>query len=56
MRRYYGPTMNAFEAAQKEGKVDALRRELVDLAHAQNHGADGGTYIPATFMRVTVTV
>ena len=56
MRRFYGPTMNAYEAAQKDGKVEELQRQLVELAHAQNQGANGGTFIPATFMRVTVSV
>ncbi len=54
-RRYYGPTMNAFEAAEKNGQVDALREQLVELARAQNSAKDGGTAISATFMRVTVT-
>jgi len=53
-RRFYGPTMNAFEAAEKAGKVDALHQELVELAHAQNTASDGTTAIGATFMRVTV--
>ena len=52
-RRFYGPTMNAFEAAQKNGKVDELLGQLVDLAATQNTAA-GGTSIPATFLRVTV--
>jgi SAM-dependent methyltransferase len=54
-RRFYGPTMNAFEAAEKSGKVEELRGQLVELAKAQNQGASGGTSIPATFMRVTVS-
>jgi SAM-dependent methyltransferase len=53
-RRYYGPTMNAFEAAEKSGRVDELREQLVELANAQNKSANGGTSIPATFLRVTV--
>ena len=53
-RRFYGPTMNAFEAAEKNGKVEELHRQLVDLAHAQNNSTNGGTSIPATFLRVTV--
>jgi ubiquinone/menaquinone biosynthesis C-methylase UbiE len=53
-RRFYGPTMNAFEAAQKSGTVDKLHKELVDLATAQNTRNDGGTSIDATFLRVTV--
>ena len=52
--KYYGPTMNAFEAAQKNGKADALRKELEELAAKQNTGKSGGTSIPATFLRVTV--
>jgi ubiquinone/menaquinone biosynthesis C-methylase UbiE len=53
-RRYYGPTMNAFEAAEKSGRVDELSEQLVELANAQNKSANGGTSIPATFLRVTV--
>ena len=53
-RRFYGPTMNAFEAAQKSGKVEELHNQLLELAKAQNKSADGGTSIPATFLRVTV--
>ena len=54
--RFYGPTMNAVEAAEKSGKLDELHRQLVDLAKSQNKSANGGTLIPATFMRVTVSV
>jgi ubiquinone/menaquinone biosynthesis C-methylase UbiE len=55
-RRYYGPIMNAFEAAEKNGKVEDLHRQLVDLANAQNKSANGGTSIPATFLRVSVSL
>ena len=54
--RFYGPTMNAFEAAQKIGKVAELHNQLVELAEAQNKSTDGGTLIPATFLRVTVSL
>jgi ubiquinone/menaquinone biosynthesis C-methylase UbiE len=54
--RYYGPTMNAFDAAEKNGKTEELRRQLVELAQAQNRSKNGGTFIPATFLRVTVSV
>lgn len=54
-RRFYGPTMNAFEAADKSGKVEELLGQLVELAKAQNKGGHGSTSIPATFMRVTVS-
>jgi hypothetical protein len=53
-REFYGPTMNAFDAAQNDGKADELRKQLVELAEAQNKSSDGSVSIPATFMRVTV--
>jgi SAM-dependent methyltransferase len=53
-RTYYGPTMNAFEAAAKDGREAELQSELDDLFTQQNRSADGGTSIPATFLRVTV--
>ena len=53
-RRFYGPTMNAFEAAQKSGKAEELHKQLLELAKAQNKSTDGSTSIPATFLRVTV--
>src|SRR5277367_5727859 len=55
-RRFYGPTMNAFEAAGKGGKVEELNSQLLELAHAQNKSGSVGTFIPATFMRVTVAL
>jgi ubiquinone/menaquinone biosynthesis C-methylase UbiE len=55
-RTYYGPTMNAFEAAEKAGKTDALYSELVALFEAQNTSADpNATTISPMFLRVTVT-
>ncbi len=54
--RFYGPTMNAFEAAGASGRADELRGQLVTMARAQNTAADGGTSISATFMRVTIRV
>ena len=54
-QRYYGPTMNAFEAADKNGRVDELRRELEALFTGQNKSpSNSSTSIPATFLRVTV--
>lgn len=53
---FYGPTMNAVEAARKNGKAEELHAQLVELANSQNQSTDGGTFIPATFMRVTVSV
>lgn len=55
-RRFYGPTMNAYEAAAKNGKEQELHGQLVELAKSQNTISNGGTLIPATFLRVTVRV
>ncbi|HVF70409.1 MAG TPA: class I SAM-dependent methyltransferase [Chthoniobacterales bacterium] len=56
-RNYYGPTMNAFEAAQKMGRAGDLQKELEDLFERQNRSTDKTrTSIPATFLRVTVRV
>jgi SAM-dependent methyltransferase len=52
-RSYYGPTMNAFEAAATNGREDDLQAELETLFNEQNTG-DGATAIPATFLRVMV--
>ncbi|HEY4111885.1 class I SAM-dependent methyltransferase [Puia sp.] len=55
-RKYYGPTMNAFDAAEKIGKADQLQRELEDLFSRQNQSGNANTTsIPANFLRVTVT-
>lgn len=54
---FYGPTMNAFEAARANGREAALRAELDQLFAAQNQSGDPArTSIPATFLRVTVSV
>jgi ubiquinone/menaquinone biosynthesis C-methylase UbiE len=54
-RKYYGPTMNAFEAAEMNGRGNDLQNELEVLfnSHNQSPSADV-TSIPATFLRVTV--
>lgn len=56
-RRYYGPTMNAFEAAEQSGRTEELRQQLEDLFKRQNKSLNPQmTTIPATFLRVTVHV
>jgi ubiquinone/menaquinone biosynthesis C-methylase UbiE len=56
-RTYYGPTMNAFEAASKDGREAALQAELETLFNEQNAtSSDDLTSIPATFLRVNVAV
>jgi SAM-dependent methyltransferase len=54
-RNYYGPTMNAFAAAEQTGKAADLQQELETLFDRQNTSpTKGATSIPATFLRVTV--
>ncbi len=54
-KMYYGPTMNAFEAAGQHSKDADLQRELEELFTAQNKsGSQNTTSIPATFLKVTV--
>ena len=56
-RKYYGPTMNAFEAAEKNGRAADLQKELEDLCNRQNRSQrKDATSIPATFLRVTVAL
>ena len=54
-RKYYGPTMNAFEAAEKQARAAELQKELEELFNSQNK-SQNATSIPATFLRVTVAV
>jgi hypothetical protein len=54
-RKYYGPTMNAFEAAEKTGRAGDLQSELEVLFNSHNNSpSKNATSIPATFLRVTV--
>lgn len=53
-KRYYGPTMNAFEAASKDGRADQLEAELTLLFEQHNRAGPDLTEIPATFLKVTV--
>ncbi len=56
-RKYYGPTMNAFEAAEKNGRAADLQKELEVLFNTHNKSpSQDSTSIPATFLRVTVSL
>jgi SAM-dependent methyltransferase len=56
-RQYYGPTMTAFEAAERSGHADQLADALEALFVGQNRSDSRDlTVIPATFLRVTVTL
>lgn len=55
-RQYYGPTMNAFAAAEGQGRAEALQQELLALFERENRSASKDTTrIPATFLKVTVS-
>jgi ubiquinone/menaquinone biosynthesis C-methylase UbiE len=54
-REFYGPTMNAFDAAAKNQRANDLQRELEEVFNRQNTSRrEGATIIPATYLRVTV--
>ncbi len=56
-KTYYGPTMNAFDAATANGREVNLQADLDALFTSQNASAlPDVTSIPATFLRVTVAV
>ncbi|MBY0274916.1 class I SAM-dependent methyltransferase [Candidatus Binatia bacterium] len=56
-RDFYGPTMNAFAAAEESGRADELQSELEDLFASQNASPHPDTTsIPATFLRVSVSL
>jgi hypothetical protein len=49
--------MNAFDAAEKNGRAAELQKELEDLFNSQNKSSrKDSTSIPATFLRVTVAL
>ncbi len=55
-KNFYGPTMNAFDAAEKNGKTTELEQELITLFNSQNKAElSDTTLIPATYLRVTVS-
>ncbi len=54
-RTYYGPTINAFDAAAAAGREAELQAELEALFNEQNTSSNAeATCIPATFLRVSV--
>jgi SAM-dependent methyltransferase len=56
-KAYYGPTMNAYEAAAANGREAELNAELDALFNSQNTSpSEAATSIPATFLRVTVAL
>jgi len=56
-RYYHGETMEAFEAAEKNGRAEDIRKDLCALFERLNTSQRKGvSSIPAAFLRVTVTV
>ena len=56
-RQFYGPTMNAFEAAERSGRANESQAELEALFNRQNASSvQGATSIPATYLAATVRV
>ncbi len=55
-REFYGPTMNAYAAAAKDGKAEELHTKLLALAAEQNQSDDGTLRMGATYARVMVEV
>jgi len=54
-KNYYGPTMNAFEAAEKQGRASDLQHELEMLFNSHNKSNNSNTaLISATYLLVTV--
>jgi ubiquinone/menaquinone biosynthesis C-methylase UbiE len=54
-RKYYGPTMNAFEAAEARGQASELKEELEALFCSQDRSQNkDASSIPATFLHVEV--
>ncbi|HEX2803225.1 MAG TPA: methyltransferase domain-containing protein [Sphingomicrobium sp.] len=51
-RNYYGPTMNAYAAAEKDGREAELHNELKALFESQNRGGSRSV-IDATYLKVT---
>jgi SAM-dependent methyltransferase len=56
-RDFYGPTMNAFAAAEANGRTEDLQKELANLFTTQNVAMNADTTsIPATFLQVSLDV
>jgi ubiquinone/menaquinone biosynthesis C-methylase UbiE len=55
-RRWYGPTLKAFEALDESGRT-ALEADLTDLARRWDRNGDGGSVaIPATYLETVISL
>ncbi len=48
--------MNSCRSGPEKREREELHNQLVEMAKSQNKSKDAGTFIPATFMRVTVSL
>lgn len=55
-RNYYGPTMNAYSAAEADGKLEDLHSEVIELFNRNNQASDGSTKLQGNFLKVIVCV
>jgi SAM-dependent methyltransferase len=53
-RRWYGPTLKAFEAVGTAGEA-ALRRDLLDLVARFNVATDGSMVVPSEYLEAVIT-
>ncbi len=54
-RKYYGPTMNAFDVAAKKGLTNNLLKKLENLFENQNKSKNkNSTTIPVTYLKVSI--
>ena len=52
-RRYYGPTLKAFEAVGEAGR-DALEADLLDLIARFNQATDGTMVVPSEYLETVI--
>src|SRR3546814_13032724 len=52
-RDHYGPTLNAFDAADKDGRRDDLQAELDKLFASENRGVAESKEISANYLQCT---
>jgi hypothetical protein len=53
-REWYGPTLRAFAALDREGQA-ALHRDLTQLWSEHNRATDGTTHVESEYLEVVVT-
>jgi ubiquinone/menaquinone biosynthesis C-methylase UbiE len=54
-RRFYGPTMKAFEAVGPDGEA-ALRADLLELIASANRATDGTMVVPSEYLEAVIVL